>query len=84
MRKRRKGDDVDGIPRATREDVQALIVQLNCPSNRGEVEDFAAVARGLVRDARRYGVAIPGWLAAAAGFREPPAALRLVRGGRSR
>jgi len=84
MRKRRKGGEVDDVPRATREDVEALIVQLNYPHNRREVEDFAAVARGLVREARRYGVPIPPWLAAVAGFREPPAALRFIRGGRSR
>lgn len=84
MRKRRKRDDVDEIPRATREEVQALIVQLNYPRNRREVEEFAAVARGLVREARRYGLPIPPWLAAVAGFREPPPALRFIRGGRSR
>lgn len=84
MSKHRRRSGNGTCPQATPEDVRALIAQFAYPHNRVEVDDFAALARALVREARRFAVPIPPWLAMVAGFREPPAALRCIRGGRSR
>ena len=67
---------------ANREDVAQLLEQLSYPSNRKEIKNFAAFVPVLVREARLFGLPIPPWLAAAAGFPAPLPPLRLVIGGR--
>ena len=69
-------------PRATKDDVAQLIEQVGFPYNRGDIEDFPSFVPVLVREARLFGLPIPPWLAAAAGFPAPPPPLRLVLGGR--
>ena len=71
-------------PPATREDVVVLIEQFRAPHERRYVDDWPGMAKALVRAARGFGLEVPHYLAWAAGFREPPPPLRLVRGGRSR
>ncbi len=77
FRGQRAQPEVSDAPRATRDEVRALIVQFAVPQHRPD--DFVAVASALVREARRYGITVPAWLAATAGYRRPPPPLTLLR-----
>ncbi len=57
----------------------ALIAQFAVPQNRREVDDFPDLAKALVREARRYGITVPMWLGAIAGYRRPPGSLAVLR-----
>lgn len=65
---------------ATRVQIAGLIEQFSDPEERRTVDDWPAVARAFVKTARIRGLAIPPWLAAEAGYGEPPLPLRLVHG----
>lgn len=71
-------------PDATREDIEALIERFNFPLERGAVADWPGFARSLAYEVRRYRLPMPHWLAAFAGYPEPPVPLRVLPGGAPR
>ena len=69
------------IPKANPEEIRQLLQRYSCPAARERATDWPGLARALVGIARRYGIHVPLYLAHAAGFRQPPPPLRLVRAG---
>ena len=85
-RRRRRPSPADNhdAPDATRADVEALIERFNFPLERGAVFDWPGLAKVLAREARRYRLAMPYWLALFGGYREPPLTLQVLPGGAAR
>jgi len=73
----------DSIPRANADDIQQLVARYASASARDQVENWPDLARALVREARRYGLTIPPYLAHAAGYRGAPPPLNAIEGGKA-